>query len=207
MKRTPMNPGKGFKRPDAAELRKKQAEARLKVPVFRPRACKACGDRFTPARKGQAACGIECALQVVAEAKVKKERIATRAAKAAARPRSWWLTKAQEDFNAYIRARDADRPCISCLRHHDGSYDAGHYLTTGARPELRFTETNVHKQCVPCNRHLHGNPVLYRAELVRRVGLPEVERLEGPHAALKLTIPDLQALRDTYRAKLKELAR
>jgi hypothetical protein len=42
---------------------------------------------------------------------------------------------------------------------------------------------------------------------VRRVGLPEVERLEGPHAPLKLTIPDLQALRDIYRAKLKELAR
>jgi hypothetical protein len=207
MKRSPMNPGKGFKRPDAAELRKKREEARLTVKVFRARLCGGCRVKFRPEREKQVACSTDCALVVVAGVRTKKAAADTRAAKAAARPRSWWLTKAQEDFNAYIRARDADRPCISCLRHHDGSYDAGHYLTTGARPELRFTETNVHKQCVPCNRHLHGNPVLYRAELVRRVGLPEVERLEGPHAPLKLTIPDLQALRDIYRAKLKELAR
>jgi hypothetical protein len=60
---------------------------------------------------------------------------------------------------------------------------------------------------VPCNRHLHGNLILYRAELIRRVGLAEVERLEGPHEPRKLSADDLKAIRDTYRARARELAR
>lgn len=206
MKRSPMKPGKGFKRPDVAELRIKQAEARLTVPVFRPRLCGGCRVKFTPARQKQVACGTDCAMLVAAAAREKNERAVTRAAKAAAKPRGQVLREAQQAFNAYIRARDDALPCISCSRHHDGQWHAGHYLTTGARPELRFDAANCHKQCAPCNLHLHGNPVPYRAELIRRRGLAEVERLEGPHAPLKLTIPDLQALRAEYRAKLKALS-
>jgi hypothetical protein len=45
--------------------------------------------------------------------------------------------------------------------------------------------------------------VLYRAELIRRIGLAGVERLEGPHPTRKYTVDDLREIRDTYRAKLK----
>jgi hypothetical protein len=115
------------------------------------------------------------------------------------------MQEAQASFNAWIRARDADKPCISCGRMHDGQWHAGHYLSTGARPELRFEPYNCHKQCAPCNTHLHGNLVLYRTALIERIGLIRVKRLEGPHPPAKLTIEDLRAIRDEYRRKLKEM--
>ncbi|MBW5405927.1 recombination protein NinG, partial [Morganella morganii] len=67
------------------------------------------------------------------------------------KPTSYFAKQAQTAFNAYIRERDKDLPCISCGRHHTGQYHAGHYRTTKAMPELRFDEDNVHKQCSACN--------------------------------------------------------
>ncbi len=122
----------------------------------------------------------------------KAEKAEYRRRQEAAKPRSQWLKEAQAAFNAWIRARDADKPCISCGRHHDGQYHAGHYLSTGARPELRFDPDNCHKQCQPCNTHLHGNLVLYRLALIERIGIEAVERLEGPQSARKYTADDLK---------------
>lgn len=129
----------------------------------------------------------------------------TRAKLEALKTRRDWLNDAQAAFNAWVRIRDAALPCVSCGRHHEGQYHAGHYLTVGARPELRFTPTNVHKQCSACNTHLHGNLILYRVELIRRVGLQTVEALEGPHPTAKWTVDDLKAIKATYRAKAREL--
>mgnify|MGYP002040253652 CR=1 FL=1 len=54
---------------------------------------------------------------------------------------------------------------------------------------------------------LSGNAVEYRIRLVRRIGTDQVEWLEGPHKALRLTIEDLQAIKALYRQKLKDLRR
>jgi uncharacterized protein YecT (DUF1311 family) len=159
--------------------------------------CQICGKPFNRQRMGQKVCGYRCAAKVPSRA--------NKARKDALKSRSQWMKEAQTAFNAWIRARDAKLPCISCGRDHEGQWHAGHYLSTGARPELRFDPANVHKQCQPCNTHLHGNLVLYRAELIRRVGLAEVERLEGPGHTQKYTVDDLRRIRDEYRAKTKGL--
>lgn len=140
-----------------------------------------------------------------ARAAAKVERAETRRRKDALKSKADWAREAQTAFNAWIRARDEGLPCISCGRHHQGQWHAGHYLSTGARPELRYTETNVHRQCAPCNTHLSGNAVLYRIGLIERIGLQAVEWLEGPHELPKWTAEDYRAIRDTYRAKLKEM--
>ena len=54
---------------------------------------------------------------------------------------------------------------------------------------------------------LHGNQAAYRAQLVREIGLERVEWLEGPHPAKKYTADELRAIRDLYRAKLRELVK
>ena len=118
-----------------------------------------------------------------------------------------WAKEAQQSFNRWIRERDAELPCVSCGRFHQGQYHAGHYLTTGARPELRFDELNVHKQCSPCNLHLHGNPILYRLELINRIGIDALAALEGPHDLKKHTIDDLKAIKQDYATRLKVLQR
>ena len=141
-------------------------------------------------------------------AKKKKEKEARsehRKAKERIKTRGEWTKQAQTAFNRYIRSRDSSLPCISCLRHHSGQYHAGHYRTVGAHPELRFDESNCHKQCAPCNNHKSGNIVEYRINLLGRIGADLLDTLEGPHPAAKLSIDDIRAIEAEYKQKLKEL--
>lgn len=174
--------------------------------------CKACRCEFTPSRPMQQACSPDCALKLVVAKREKNERAAKtleRKADAAKREklksRSDYAREAQTAFNLWVRLRDKDRPCISCGRHHNGQYHAGHFLSVGARPELRYEPSNVWKQCSPCNTHLSGNAVLFRAALVREIGVEKVEWLEGPHEPRKYTADDLKEIKRIYSAKAREL--
>jgi hypothetical protein len=166
--------------------------------------CAICQKPFRRINTMQAVCGIRCAAKVAPRAR-KEAAAAIKSRREAIKPRSRWLQEAQTAFNAYIRKQDEFRGCISCGTNN-GKMNAGHYLSVGARPELRFEEDNVHKQCERCNTYLHGNLLRYRAGLIGRIGVERVEWLEGPHPAKKYTVDDLRAIRDDYRAKLKELA-
>ena len=120
--------------------------------------------------------------------------------------RSDWLKDLQRVFNEFIRLRDADLPCISCGRYHNGQYHAGHYRSVGACPELRFNEDNVHKQCSACNSYLSGNILEYRLGLIEKIGLERVEFLERQdHPPLKLSVEEIKELIKVYRAKVREL--
>ena len=77
--------------------------------------------------------------------------------------------------------------------------------SVGGNPELRFEELNCHKQCAPCNNHLSGNVGEYRINLINKIGLEQVEWLEGPHELQKLTCEDLKAIELKYKKKLKAL--
>ena len=180
----------------------------------RPKTCKnpACGEKFVAQRLGQAVCSPKCGLAIkdVNQDKARKAiaevgRKELRAAKERIKPKGQYMREAQAAFNAWIRARDAAQPCISCGRHHDGKYDAGHYRTVGSNPALRFEPLNCHKQCVPCNQHKSGDIVNYRISLVVRIGQDKVEWLEGPHEPQRYTIDDLKAIKAEYREKLKQL--
>lgn len=178
--------------------------------------CAHCRTRFEPERPSQIV-HIECveawtlaqaAKRGREEAKrvraaEKMDRADAKRRKEAVKSRSKWLAEAQTAFNSFIRARDAGQPCISCGRHHQGQYHAGHYLSVGARPELRFEEANVHKQCAPCNNHLSGNAVLFRRGLLEKLGLEIVEWLEGPHEPKKYTIAELIEIKSVYRMREK----
>lgn len=168
----------------------------------------------TPAEARATWCSTDCALAIVAikreKARVekeRKERREIREAKAKIKRRADYLADAQAAFNAYIRERDHDQPCISCGRHHQGQWHAGHYRTVGSHPELRFSEPNCHKQCAPCNNHKSGNIVEYRINLVRRLGADAVAWLEGPHEPKKYTVEELVELAKKYRALRRELVK
>lgn len=177
-------------------------------PGPRQRKCKCCGASFMPFGI-QSWCGPECGYKLsqalLAKQKQKAQRVERAADKAKLKTRADWLREAQAVFNAYVRERDREQPCISCGRFHAGSYDAGHYRSVGAQPALRFNETNVHKQCVPCNQHRGGNIVEYRIRLIDKIGRVSVEWLESEHAPLKLDIPAIQAIKADYSARLREL--
>lgn len=53
--------------------------------------------------------------------------------------------------------------------------------------------------------HLSSNLIAYRAGLVKKIGLEAVERLEGPHAPLKLTIAEIIEMKAFYRAEIRRI--
>ncbi|MDV5861380.1 recombination protein NinG [Pseudomonas mendocina] len=178
----------------------------------RPKKCRVCRETFTPRKALQVVCSPSCALLHAAKKRERErkaldkiERKAIREAKERVKPRSEYMKEAQSVFNAWVRERDQALPCISCGRHHQGQWHAGHYRTVGSSPELRFEPLNVWKQCAPCNNHKSGDIVNYRIELVRRIGAEQVAWLEGPHEAKRYSIEDLKAITAEYRAKLREL--
>jgi hypothetical protein len=182
----------------------------------KPKKCKnpACGLSFPPQRLGQAVCSPKCGLAIkdVNQEKARKSladigRKEIRAAKERIKPKGQYMKEAQTAFNAWVRERDAALPCISCNRHHQGKYDAGHYRTVGSNPALRFEPLNCHRQCSPCNTHKSGDIVNYRIELVKRIGADKVDWLEGPHDPKRYTIEDLKTIKADYLAKTKELKR
>jgi hypothetical protein len=117
--------------------------------------------------------------------------------------RSMWAREAQTAFNAWIRWRDRDKPCISCGRDHQGQYHAGHYRTTAAAPEIRFNTWNVHKQCSVCNNHKSGNIVEYRINLIRRIGEEKVRILEETSEIRRYDIEYLKRIKRIYTKRLR----
>lgn len=191
-------------------LRTSDNRSRLDIPEA---TCTVCAKPYIRFNTMQVVCGVACARRVpviaknTLKAQAKAERAETKARKEVAKPRSKWLAEAQQAVNAWVRARDkfAEYGCISCGTKQ-GKENAGHYLSVGARPELRFEPANIHLQCERCNTHLHGNLIDYRAALRQRIGPTLVDWLEGPHAPKKYTVDDLRAIIALYRGKLKEIA-
>ncbi|HIF5510032.1 recombination protein NinG [Pasteurella multocida] len=179
--------------------------------------CKVCGSYFVKSKSTQKVCSVDCAVKLSKEEARKKrekiqkaERVETakrmRARKEALKTRRDWLNDLQKIFNKFIRLRDRDEPCISCCRYHQGQWHAGHYKTVGSSPELRFDEKNVHKQCSACNNHKSGNVTEYRINLIRKIGVEEVEKLERKdHPPLKLTNDEIKVKIALYKNKIKEL--
>jgi len=182
----------------------------------KPKKCRVatCRASFVPSRMGQAVCSPACAMIDAPrhEPKARKAlaeigRKELRAAKVKIKSRAQHMKEAQTAFNAWIRERDVGLPCVSCGRHHNGQWHAGHYRTVGGNPELRFEPLNVWRQCAPCNNHKSGDIVNYRLELVKRIGADKLDWLEGPHEPKRHTIEQLQAIKADYRAKTRELKR
>jgi len=122
------------------------------------------------------------------------------------------IREAQTEFNAYIRARDRDKPCICCgqpleLSAVGGGYDCGHYRSTGSASHLRFHEDNAHAQRKVCNRYGAGRAVDYRMGLIERIGLDRVEALEANNQVRKWDKDTLLSIKTTYREKKKALER
>ena len=190
-----------------------------------PKRCKHCCEKFTPEELARRLrLHISCIDGYADAQQAKKERADAKAARMAAKVERAsikarkeaiktipdLIKEAQREFNAYIRARDADQPCICCGQplgagEVGGAFDCGHYRSTGSASHLRFDERNAHAQRKVCNRWGAGRAVDYRIGLVARIGLEAVEALESNNTPHKWQREELIQIRDTYRAKFKAL--
>jgi len=173
--------------------------------MAKPKKCLHCKTIIKEPKPFQKACSPTCAIELVREKQRKEQKKKDRKRKEELKTKPELLKEAQYEFNKYIRLRDKGKPCISCGRMHDGQLHAGHYLSVGSTPELRFEESNCFSQCAPCNNHLSGNQINYRKRLIEKIGLDKVEWLEGPHEMPNWTHEDIREIKMKYRKKCKEL--
>lgn len=180
--------------------------------MTRDRKCRICRNRFTPRNSLHVVCSLKCSVEHAHHESAKQARKAIKEGRSSLLTRRDWVKKAQVAFNAYVRLRDAGKPCICCGKLADdkdlitGSrWDAGHYRSTGSAPHLRFVEDNCHRQLVRCNRHGAGRAVDYRIGLIARIGVARVEALESDQEPRKYTIDQLKEIEQKYKIKAKTL--
>jgi hypothetical protein len=182
--------------------------------VIGPKSCRVCQKEFIPFQSMQIVCGVACArkVPVIQRKEARADRVKTRQKLEAMRPLSYWIKQAQTAFNAWVRARDikAGHGCIDCGKPFEpdklgGSVDAGHYLSRGSAPHLKFDERNVFAQRKNCNRPGGATRADFRAGVIARIGLAAVEALESDQTVKQYRADDLRAIRDEYRARLRVL--
>lgn len=163
--------------------------------------CKVCDTTYLKSSMRHTVCSPACSTKLLGLKASKPEK--ARALKKTKTLADWKKT-AQTVFNTYIRIRDESLGCISCGTKL-ASFHAGHYCSVGSHPELRYDEDNVHKQCATCNTFRHGNLIRYRQNLILKIGVERVERLEGKNPAKKYTIAELEELISLYRLRTASL--
>lgn len=182
----------------------------MKVKSPKLKTCQATGCRvkFKQFNSLHVACSPLCAITVVRqkhETKAKAQRKVDRLKRESLRDLKWYVKKAQTSFNAFIRYRDRNELCISCQKRTGAKMNAGHYLSCGARSELRFHPSNCHLQCEHCNSWLSSNAILYRVNLIKKVGVKMVDYMENFNNPQRLTIDDLKEITAHYKQELKYL--
>jgi hypothetical protein len=173
--------------------------------------CKWCKETFTRSSSLQKVCTWTCGLKLAESERVKKEQKSFKAETAVMKKaikdkdRAYWIKKAQQLCNKYVRIRDKDLPCISCGRNHAGQYHAGHFRSVGACSALRFDDRQIRKQCAPCNSHLSGNIINYRPALIKILGLESVVEIENTNAVRRWSIDELKGVCIKYTKLIKEI--
>ncbi|MDR1089916.1 MAG: recombination protein NinG [Prevotella sp.] len=164
--------------------------------------CRSCRQDFEPLYRNGIIVSRLCLSCLTEKA---RHKVKTDKAKEKLKTHSMWLNDLQKVFNKYIRLRDKGKPCISCGCTLTGKYDAGHFMSVGAYPNIRFNEDNVHGQCVACNQHRHGNTTEYSLSLPMRIGIERYERLlQIRNEPLKLTTGEIKEKINYYKLKIKE---
>jgi gamma-glutamylcyclotransferase (GGCT)/AIG2-like uncharacterized protein YtfP len=178
----------------------------MKMNKIYQRKCLVCKDKFTPQNNIQIVCQPSCAVEYMKRQRSKEWKQQKKEIKQKLETKSEVLRACQIVFNTYIRLRDKDKNCISCDKKLIGKFDAGHFFSVGAYPNLRFHENNVHGQCVHCNRDKHGNVKEYDLRLQKLLNDKEyAELLESRNKPLKLALDEVKELIYIYRQKIKEL--
>lgn len=196
-----------------------------------PRKCTHCRTEIPPKAKSdrwQAAgfCDCDCmADHGLAKARQQQQRKREREAKAKRARKPKAKTKlsqtelTQRMFNKMIRLLDDGRECISCGKSECGiRFEAGHFRSVGACPEIRFDPRNCHLQGSSCNnaqfrktkrtrRTAETVSQEYAIRLRERYSDELVDWLNGPHELPRWRDDDLKALRAVFAAECRRLER
>lgn len=171
------------------------------VKVYKQKKCKVrtCRKPFTPWTTLQKVCNTQCAIDLLEQnEKDNYKKETTRLTKQYySTDKKHWKKKAKDSCHRFIRTRDVLLPCMYCGTFHAGQWDACHYKSRKARPELQFHSWNINRGHNQCNRY---EPISkYRANLIIKIGLVNVEYLELDHKHYIWTLDDYKDIYQWYR--------
>lgn len=186
----------------------------------KPKKCPICSTEYIPRSSLQKVChNYKCAIaynkkrdeENASRNKRKQERLQKselKQRKDRLKTASQWNKEAQAAVNKFIYWRDYGRPCIACGRPlnygvRGGAVDSSHYRSRGAAPWLRFNVFNNHSGCVRCNRELSGNLIPYRINLIEKIGLQRVERIEHDNTVRKFSIEYLKRVKAIFTRRAR----
>lgn len=102
----------------------------------------------------------------------------------------------QKEINTIVRLIDHGRSCISCehgtMVEWTRQRQAGHRLSVGSTPSLRYNLWNIFCQCSICNHRLSSNPREYDKGIVKLHGTMVLNQCKS----LLLQYPELKASRE-----------
>lgn len=110
----------------------------------------------------------------------------------------------------YIKLRDKGKPCVSCNRPWDSSFQAGHLYKAELYSMLKYDERNIAGQCQNCNLYKDGNESSYHLNILSRISqedYDEIKRIasEEKRTNFKWDRQELNRIRDYYKEKSKEI--
>lgn len=130
------------------------------------------------------------------------------------------IKKAVTICHEYIRKRDSNEfnyvafRCISCDEikpSGDRNLQAGHYFEAGIFKALKFTEENIHGQCLQCN--FYRSAVVkpqYRLNLIEKIGQKKFDEMElqskmTRRSIIKYEAFELKKIIGYYKLKIEAL--
>lgn len=100
----------------------------------------------------------------------------------------------QSEINAIVRLIDFSHPCIA-TQTMNGKMNAGHFLSVGSHPSVRFNLLNIWIQSEHSNSHKSGDSLRYRDGLEELYGKEFTDNLYShlkQTEPIKLSIEDLK---------------
>jgi len=115
------------------------------------------------------------------------------------RSKSYFEKQLEHEINAIVRLIDADKGCISCNHGWEKPWTrqahAGHKVSVGSNPTLRYNLFDIFVQCSICNNWKSGNEREYDKGLIAHYGheiLEYIHELPSKYKELHLSIEELK---------------
>ena len=175
--------------------------------------CKICKTKYTPKNNydetcSETDCRVKWAMQVVEKQKEAKRKKEKSELKEKVKTKSNYENELQKEINTIVRLIDYGSICHSTLKPLNYKYDAGHFMSCGSNPTIRFNLFNIYSQSVHANRYLSGDQINFMNGLSEIYGVEckdYVLSLKGLYSPLKLTIDDLKEKISLARQVVKHL--
>lgn len=147
-----------------------------------------------------------------AEIKQSKKEFAIK--KEASRSKSYFEKKLETEVNAIVRFIDTGKGCISCNHGWESNFTrqahAGHRISVGSNPSLRYHLFDIFLQCSICNNWKSANEREYDKGIIKHYGqetLDYIKQLPSEVGSIHLSIDELkQAIINARKVKAEILS-